>query len=358
MLTYSTRPRGSVVHALALAEALTDLGQDVTVHGLGRSGDTAFYRPVRCEVVVTPLPDVPEEPMDDKVHRSIATLGAAVDPDAYDVVHAQDCIAANAVRSRCVRTVHHLEQFTTPALVACHDRAVAQPHTLVCVSAPVAAEVLRGFGRPATVVPNGVDAQRFVDVDPAAVRRWRDRLGGAPLVATLGGIEPRKGTRQLVDAIALMGPGTRLAVAGGETLFDHRAYRDDVLAHARGLGVDLELVGPLPQDDVAPYLACADVVAMPSTTEGFGLAALEALAAGTPVVLSELPVFREVFADTVRYAAGAAALARELRSAVTAPYDPRPGRALATGLTWDAAARAHLEVYRNTGETKGNADVT
>lgn len=42
LLTHSTRPRGSVVHTLALAEGLALLGQDVTVHGLGRSGDTCL----------------------------------------------------------------------------------------------------------------------------------------------------------------------------------------------------------------------------------------------------------------------------------------------------------------------------
>jgi pimeloyl-ACP methyl ester carboxylesterase len=63
LLTYSTRPRGSVVHTLSLAEALAHLGQQVTVHGLGRSGDTAFFRPIdpRVRTVVTPLPDQPEE---------------------------------------------------------------------------------------------------------------------------------------------------------------------------------------------------------------------------------------------------------------------------------------------------------
>ena len=52
---------------------------------------------------------------------------AAARADApYDVVHAQDCISANAV-APCVRTIHHLDAFTTPELVACHDAAVRDP---------------------------------------------------------------------------------------------------------------------------------------------------------------------------------------------------------------------------------------
>lgn len=341
LLTYSTRPRGSVVHALALAEALAALGEQVTVVGLGRSGDTTFYRPVdaRVQVVVAPLPDVPDEPLDDKVARSIEVLGAAVDPAAHDVLHAQDCIAANAVRGRCVRTVHHLDAFTTPALVACHERAVLRPPVLVCVSQQVAAEVRATRGRTATVVPNGVDAAAFATADGAA---WRARLGGRPLVVTVGGIEPRKGSDELVEALALLPPGAVLAVGGGETLFDHRPFRARVDARVAELGVDVRVLGPLPQPEVPALVAAADVFALPSRKEGFGMAAMEALAAGRPVVLRDLPVFREVFGSAVRYATDPATLAAAL---LAPPLDPGPGRALAARHTWDAAARAHQRVY-------------
>ncbi|GAC1330937.1 MAG: MSMEG_0565 family glycosyltransferase [Mycobacteriales bacterium] len=347
LLTYSTRPRGSVVHTLALAEALAALGEQVSVVGLGRSGDTSFFRSVdpRVEVQVVPLPDVAGETVEARIWRSIAVLGAAVRPGEADVVHAQDCIAANAVEGACVRTVHHLEAFTTPALVACHDRAVRTPYQLVCVSEPVAREVLADYGREATVIPNGVDADRFADVDSTAVAAWRDRLGGAPLVVALGGIEPRKGTHDLVEAMALLGAEARLVIGGGETLFDYRDYRVLVEATMAVLGLEVEVLGPLAHEDVPPLLACADVVAMPSIAEGFGLTALEALAAGTPVVVRDLPVFREVFGHTVRYAADPAGIAEQLALAAALPYDAAPGQALARSLRWEAAARAHQETY-------------
>lgn len=357
LLTYSTWPRGSVVHTLALADALADLGQQVTVHGLGRAGDTAFFRTLdpRVRTVVTPLPDQPQETLDAKVSRSIAVLSAAVDISAYDIVHAQDCIAANAVDARCLRTVHHLETFTTPALVRCHERAVLEPPVLICVSRQVADEVHATRGRTATVVANGVDAERFASVDPQLRQRWRDRLGGNPLVVTVGGIEPRKGSRDLVEAVALLGPQARLAVGGGETLFDHRTYRAEVDARITELGVDVRILGPLGQAEVPPLVACADVFALPSVKEGFGLAALEALAAGVPVVLRDLPVFREVFGDTVRYGVDPPSLAAALSAP---PLDPEPGRALARSLTWERAAVAHLAVYRNIVATRGNTRVT
>lgn len=357
LLTYSTRPRGSVVHTLSLAEALADLGQQVTVHALGRSGDSVFFRPLdpRVSAVVTALPDRAEETLDAKVRRSIAVLGSAVDISAYDIVHAQDCIAANAVETRCLRTVHHLETFTTPALVRCHERAVLEPPVLICVSRQVAEEVRITRGRTARVVANGVDAERFATVDPQLRRRWRERLGGHPLVVTVGGIEPRKGSRDLIESLALLGPGARLAVGGGESLFDHRGFRAEVDALIVELGVDVQILGPLTEQELPALVACADVFALPSVKEGFGLAALEALAAGVPVVLRDLPVFREVFADTVRYAVDPPSLAMALGAP---PLDPRPGQALARSLTWERAAVAHLAVYRNVVATRGNQRVT
>ncbi len=184
LLTYSTRPRGGVVHTLALAEALARHGADVTVHALGRDGDHGFFRPVDPGVTVclAPLPDRPGETVGARVLRSIDALGASVDPGAYDVVHAQDCISANAVAGApagVIRTVHHLDQFTTPELARCHERAIVTPVAHVCVSRAVAGELAAGWGLAATVIPNGVEAERFERAASAAP----DRGGGPGPVA-------------------------------------------------------------------------------------------------------------------------------------------------------------------------------
>ena len=147
LLTYSTKPRGGVVHTLALAEALARQGADVTVWTLGRHGDAAFFRPVDPTVAVrvVPFAHVDDETVGERILRSIETMRAAFTPEAYDIVHAQDCISANAV-GRCVRTIHHLDEFTTPALAACHERAIVDPYARICVSAAVATEVSAGWG--------------------------------------------------------------------------------------------------------------------------------------------------------------------------------------------------------------------
>ncbi len=366
LLSYSTRPRGGVVHTLALAEALARAGQDVTVWTLGRDGDTGFFRPVdpRVRLRIVPFGDIgPDEGVGPRILRSIAVLRAAFTPERYDIVHAQDCISANAV-DHCIRTVHHLDHFTTPELAACHERAIVMPYAHVCVSAAVAAEVLDGWGIAATVIPNGVDAERFAaaaDGGPdgpaaAARRRWRDRLGR--YVLAVGGIEPRKGSLDLLSAYArLTGAGdvrdgrdVRLVIAGGETLFDYREYRAEWDKLAARLGVVPEVLGPVAHDELPSLVAAADVFCFPSVKEGFGLAAMEALAAGVPVVTRDLPVLREVFGDAVRYGTDPAGFAAALEAALRSPGSHRcAGQALAARYTWDAAAEAHLRLYRQVG---------
>ena len=341
LLTYSTRPRGGVVHTLALAEALAGLGHDVTVWTLGRGG--GFFRPVdpRVRLAVVPFPDVEGESVGARIRRSIALLREAFTPAGYDVVHAQDCISANAV-DRCVRTVHHLDHFTTPELVACHERAIVRPYAHVCVSAAVAAELRDGWDISATVIPNGVDSARFASAVPHA--------GPNPYLLSVGGIEPRKGSLDLLEAYALRRtslPALRLVIAGGETLFDYRAYRAEWDARAASLDVAPEVLGPVDHDALPSLVAGAAAFAFPSTKEGFGLAAMEALAAGVPVVVRDLPVLREVFGDAVTYGRDPASLAAALTEAVKEPDPARQaaGRALAAAHTWEAAARRHVSFY-------------
>ncbi|MCR5976541.1 MSMEG_0565 family glycosyltransferase [Gordonia jinghuaiqii] len=354
LLTYSTKPRGGVVHTLNLAEAMARLGVDVTVWSLARGGDDGFFRTVdpAVRVSLVPFADTPGETITERIVRSIDALRTAFDPTDYDIVHAQDCISANAV-GRCIRTIHHLDQFTTPILVDCHEKAVVTPYARICVSRAVAGEVEQGWGLTPTVIPNGVAYHRFADAAsdaPGAVearRRWSDRLGG--YVLAVGGIEPRKGSIDLLNAYARLRerhPELKLVFAGGETLFDYRDYRADFERRRAELDVEPIVLGAVADDDLPALVAACRVFAFPSVKEGFGLAAMEALAAGRPVVTRDLPILREVFGDTVTYASTVPELAGALDAALTPDAERvARGKALASSLTWEDAARRHLEFY-------------
>lgn len=350
LLTYSTKPRGGVVHTLNLAEALARRGANVTVWSLARAGDRGFFRAVdpAVDIRLVEFTDLPGDTVTDRIVRSIEVLARAFPPDDYDIVHAQDCISANAVGD-CIRTIHHLDEFTTPILAECHEKAIVAPYARICVSAAVAAEVRSGWGFDPAVIPNGVDAQRFIEgaADAPGRSRWRQELGR--YVLTVGGIEPRKGTVDLVEAFHLLRrehPDLQLVIAGGETLFDYREYREEFDSRCAALDIAPVILGAIADDELPSLVAACEVFAFPSTKEGFGLAALEALAAGRPVVTRNLPVLHEVFGDTVRYADAPAGFASAMAELLTEPGDVAPGRALAGSLTWDNAARAHLDFYR------------
>jgi glycosyltransferase-like protein len=373
LVTYSTKPRGGVVHLLALAQALGKRSFPVEIVALG-DPEVGFYRPVAvpCSFIAAPQP-APE--LEARVFDAIDALEAGL-VDRGDtlppVLHVQDCIAARAavrVRDagapvRVVRTVHHVDDFTTPALVECQRRSILDPDRVLVVSRTWQQRLADEYGVEADVVTNGVDLDRVGAEPPVGLRaELRARVGAADrfLVLTVGGIEPRKGTDHLFRALSLLRlrSATRpvLAVIGGHSFQDHRPYRERVIASMADLdlelGRDVALLGTVPEEEMAAWYHAADVFAFPSVNEGFGLAVLEAMAAGLPVVLTALPVF----AEYVRFGEDALAMApgddEGLADALaTVAHDDRVramlirrGRQLAARYGWDTTARQHIALY-------------
>ncbi|HEV7687968.1 MAG TPA: MSMEG_0565 family glycosyltransferase, partial [Acidimicrobiia bacterium] len=322
LVCHSTRPRGGLVHTLSIGEALLAQGVDVHLVALGDPAAGLFRpTPLPHTIVASPAPaDTLEERVFAAVDALEGGLGALCPPGPV-VLHAQDCIAARAAcrirdgraltgprpGSVVVRTVHHVDDFTTPALIECQQRAILDPDRLLVVSEHWRALLAAEYGVDATVVRNGVDPHRFGAGNPGERERFRGRAGAGPdtfLVLTVGGIEPRKGSVTLLEAMAgvagrVNGSGSRpvLAVVGGHTFFDYRAYRDGALARLPELGLvegrDVLLLGTVSEADLGAWYRAADAFAFPSVKEGFGLVVLEALAAGLPVVASDIPVFAE-----------------------------------------------------------------
>jgi glycosyltransferase-like protein len=371
MLTYSLRPRGGVVHAIEVSEALARRGHEVVLMALGRPDEAFFrapavpYRIVRYEPVDAPF-DEGIQQMLEAYRDGLATL-----LDGFDVIHSQDCLSANAalalrdvgVIARLIRTVHHVDAFTSPSLIECQNRSILDPDALLCVSAPWVDHLSREFGRDARLVRNGVDTARHRPPRDAA-ERARDRAAagveGRLAVLAIGGIEPRKGSLTLLDAFAelrALAPerDPLLVVAGGATLFDYRHEVQRFHSRARELGVTdrVRVLGSLEDAELERLYRSADVFAFPSTAEGFGLAALEALASGLPVVASDLDAL-QTFLEHGRSAllvpvgdshALAGALAQLAHDADLRKRLRAGGLELAAGFSWDVAAAAHERMY-------------
>ena len=373
LVTYSTKPRGGVVHVLALAHALSRRSFPIEIIALG-DPRTGFSRPVGvpCSFVAPPIPapDL-ETRVFDAIDALAAYLGGRVGV-LPPVLHVQDCIAARAavrVRDagadvRVVRTVHHVDDFTTPALIECQRRSILDPDRLLVVSRTWQRRLAGDFGLDADVVTNGVDLDRFRRTPPAsrlAELRSRVGVGDRFLVLTVGGIEPRKGTDHLFRALSRLrrtwADPPVLAIVGGHSFQDHRPYRDRVIASMAGLGLelgrDVVLVGTVPDDEMPGWYHAADAFAFPSVNEGFGLAVLEAMAAGLPVVLTDLPVFAEYLRfgeDALAVAPGddaglAGALATVAQGEELRTNLRRRGQEVAARFDWDTTAGQHIAIY-------------
>ena len=343
--------------------------------------DVGFFRPVRAPVTIIPAP--PALPtLEERVFASVAALAEGLDGDlaaAYPVLHTQDCISARAacrVRDAAgagapvvIRTVHHVDDFTSPSLIECQRQAILEPDRILVVSEHWRDLLRREYGTAAEVVHNGVDPARFRAADPGQAKELRQRAGasGRQLILSVGGIEPRKGSDTLVRAVAALKQAGRRpvhAVVGGHSFQDYRAYRDRVLASLPGLGLrlddDVVLLGTVPDAELPGWYAAADVLAFPSTKEGWGLAVLEAMSAGLPVVASDLPVFRE-FLTPGRDAllvpvddppALAAALAAILDDPELADRLRLAARATVERFSWARSAAEHRAIYASLGDPR------
>ena len=372
ILTHSTNPRGGVSHCLSLAEALTALGHEAVVHAPdpARGG---FFRAARCGTVSVPACRVEGRATADMVEQRIAEYRdwfRSPRNRGFDLYHAHDGIGGNALADlreaglipAFVRTVHHLDTFADPRVEARQRRAVAAAGTVLCVS-DLWVERLRAlYGVGAGRVANGVDVRAFSAApEPAddGVRR-RHGLGEGPILLSVGGLEPRKNSLRLLEAFAMLRmrqPRAQHVVVGRATALNHGAYARrcgeaiERLGLAAGPGRAVVLAGPVPQAELPALYRAADTLAFPSLEEGFGLAVIEAMASGTPALVSRIAPFTEYLKPADAFWAEPDD-AGSIAAGLEASLDPRVraarvrrGHAVAARFGWADSARAHLARY-------------
>lgn len=209
------------------------------------------------------------------------------------------------------------------------------------------------------VVPNMVDAERFAPDEPPTLDvRRRHRLGNAPIALFVGRLAHHKGVEEFVRAAAWTAPVVHLVVGDGPR-------REALEAMARGLPAGrVVFAGRVEARHLPSYYRAADVGVLPSTSrlEAFGIAALECMASGKPVVVSDIPGVSEVLepgvSGLVAEPLDAEDLAEKIRRVA---LDPELGRAMGKAarervlrhFTLPRVVDRLLDVYRGALEAHG-----
>jgi glycosyltransferase-like protein len=372
LYTYSTKPRGGVVHTLALAEALQDAGCEVVIYALGQNGTTSFFRPVKTVFKLIPFSSRPNEEFESRILRYIDTYVEALEEEPLEMIdihHAQDCISANSLyrlREKGLipffcRTVHHLDDFTSPVLIQCQNRSVIGPDALITVSCYWQNRLETIYKRSSQVIYNGVEQRFFQKAGNQELVREKYGLEGKTVFLTVGGIEPRKNSLGILRAYARVKevvPESVLLIVGGETLFDYQYYRkaffEELSRFPSYVQEGVRIVGSVDNDTITNLYRLADCFVQPSIKEGWGLAILEAMAVGVPVIASDIPVFQEYLVDSnnalLANPEDDQAIARQMIRAVRekdlADVLVLNGKVTASQYTWPIAAREHMNLYR------------
>ena len=333
LFTYSTKPRGGVIHTLELGEKLLENGHQVCIYALDKD-NIGFHRTLKCpskliptqpvgdrELLLqrkqnykknTPIKNNNSHPVDELIKQRIQEFIDYLSQEkiTYDIYHSQDCISTNALKAlrdkkmipNFIRTVHHIDQFNSSYLQECHDRSILEPDLCLCVSNYWQQQLQQQYQVDAPVIINGVDTKRFSHKPNGKEIKLKQQLGIGhnPVYLTIGGIEPRKNSLKLLQAfiqVLKIHPQAQLIIAGGETLFDYEPYRLQffhlVQQHQIKIGESLILPGVMADEDIPVLYRCADAFVFPSVKEGWGLVLLEAIASGLPIITSNIPPFTE-----------------------------------------------------------------
>lgn len=311
-------PGGVQSHVAGLARALRAHGVEAEILA-PEGGDVPLGRSV-------PIPSNGSVQRVALSPATVARAARAVRGRGYDVVHLHEpmlpasCLAAlAAARVPVVATFHMYRRsllwyavFTPVVRLAARriDAAIA-------VSAAAAEYARRGTGLAAEVIPNAVDVDELAALEPR-------RRGGRLLF--VGRDEPRKGLEVLRAAHALLEADAELAVLGPD--------------------------GPVPHARLLEELAQADVLVAPSLKgESFGIVLVEAMAAGLPVVASDIPGYRDVVGGggVLVPPGDPVALARALDGLLADAGERRrlgeAGRREATRYAWPLVVQRVLRVY-------------
>ena len=287
-------PGGVQAHIRDQAETLIEMGHDVSV-----------ITPVEDPASLPTYAVDGGRPRSVPYNGSVARLTFGVKATArvrrwiregeFDVLHVHEPLAPSlgvlacwSARGPIVATVHSSIERSRVLVTGYYlaQTALEKISALVAVSEHARRTIVDHLGGDAVLIPNGVRVDHYQDAPP--LREWP-----GPAIGFLGRMdEPRKGLPILLEAFA----GIRARVPEATLVIIGPGDVDEVLADVpEALRAGIVVLGRLDEADKARALASLDVYVAPNTGgESFGIVLLEAMAAGTPVIASDLDAFARV----------------------------------------------------------------
>jgi phosphatidylinositol alpha-mannosyltransferase len=347
-------PGGVQVHVRELAVCLRSRGHEVLVLAPGERAALDHWvrvvgRPVRVPYHGTVAPICFSWSSWRRVRGSIRRFSPEVVHAHEPMTPSTSMLAVLAGHGPVVATFHsfldrsRLLELAAPALRPVWRRIDAR----IAVSGAAASFLARAFPGEVEIVPNGVAVERFAEPHPAA-----EGLPAGRRLLWVNRLDPQKGFPVMVRAFQRLSAefaDLSLVVAGDGR--DRGALRLLPPEQARRV----LMLGTVPHDRLPAYHAGADVFASPALgQESFGMVLVEAMAAGVPVVATDIPGYR----DVVRHGVDgllvppndpnslARAIASVLREPALADRLAAAGRARAMGYSWEVVVPRIEDVYR------------
>ncbi len=354
-------PGGVTEHLMHLDREFRARGHDTRIIAASTEDQDALdSNVIKVSGAVAPIPfagSTARITLSPQVYRRVKKI---LSDEQFDVVHVHEpavpllCLtvlrhshAVNVGTFHAYRETNTLYQYARPVARRIFGRLDGR----IFVSEAVRDYITYYFPGDYRVIPNGIDYARFAAPGIQPIERYND---GRPNILFVGRMEKRKGFRHLIRAypyIKAAIPDARLLVVG--------AYSDEEKApfirYARTHRLrGIHFVGWVSREDLPRYYRTATVFCAPSTGfESFGIVLLEAMAAGLPIVASDIAGYRLVLNDGVQgrlvqpenEVSLAGAIVELLRDSTACASMSAYGRATAAQYDWSLIAQRVLDYY-------------
>jgi len=379
ILTWEFPPRivgGIARHCEGLARALAHMGHEVHVFTLDFPG-TPDYEEIDGVKVYRTVTELG--------HPNFLTwtllfnhflekrLGRVSQQVKFDILHIHDWLTAPAgisfkycVKKPMILTVHSTETGRAQGIHGPDSFAIDgvewwatyEASKIIVTSGSMKGELCGHFHLPSDkikIIPNAIDLTKYqMSVDPQSVRQRYGVGSNEKLVLCVGRLVPQKGIEHLIHAVPAIvwrHPEAKFVIVGEGWLKGHLEY----LARSSGHGWKIRFTGFLPDLEVIALMTSADVLVIPSIYEPFGIVALEGMAAGVPVVASQVGGLAEVVehdrTGILVYSRNPESIAWGVDRVLSAPDHSRwltenARETIQKVYSWEGIAKKTIEVYK------------